>query len=349
MTSKNKWAAALMFLVGALIFAWESRHTNFHQLYLEVRTLNWFWLLVGALVMFLSWVVETWVLQIMVHSKQAHLPFKEAIRVPLVEQLFNAITPFATGGQPAQLFAMLQSGIEGGRASSVLLMKFIVYQFMVLINFVLTMVVGFERIAAHVGPLASLIVFGMTIHVFVIIGLLLVMYYYNFTKKLVGILLIPVGWFVGQEKRQELDTQLAEKIDTFYEESLHLKQEKWKVIKACALTLVQLMLYYSVPYFVLLSLHVTHVDIIRVMVLHVMIVMIVSLFPIPGGAGGAEYSFKSIFATYVVSQSRLVLAMMLWRFLTYYMGMIAGIIAVVMRPKPRPIKSTSSDPDVPDA
>lgn len=333
MTKKNKWAAIVMFLVGALIFVWESRHTNFHQLYQDVRTLNWGWLLLGGIIMFLSWVVETWVLQIMIRSEQGHLPFREAIRVPLVEQLFNAITPFSTGGQPAQLFAMLQSGIEGGRASSVLLMKFVVYQFMVLINFVLTMIVGFNRIASHVGPLAWFIVFGMVIHLVVIVGLLLVMYYYRFTKRLVNLLLIPVGWVMGQAKREALEVQMARKIDTFYEESLHLKREKSKVIKACVLTLVQLLLYYSVPYFVLLSLHVTHVDVISVMVLHVMIVMIVSLFPIPGGAGGAEYSFKMIFATFMTSQSRLVLAMMLWRFLTYYLGMIAGIIAVAVRPQ----------------
>ncbi|MDN6716365.1 MAG: flippase-like domain-containing protein, partial [Lacticaseibacillus paracasei] len=106
-----------------------------------------------------------------------------------------------------------------------------------------------------------------------------------------------------------------------------------RVIKACLLTLVQLLLYYAVPYFVLLSLGVSHVSIVEVIVLHVMIVMIVSLFPIPGGAGGAEYSFKTLFATYVASPSKLILGMLLWRFLTYYLGMICGIIAMAFPPK----------------
>ncbi len=83
-----------------------------------------------------------------------------------------------------------------------------------------------------------------------------------------------------------------------------MKREKVRVIKACFLTLIQLLLYYAVPYFVLLALGVNHVSIVEVIVLHVMIVMIVSLFPIPGGAGGAEYSFKTLFATYVASPSK---------------------------------------------
>jgi len=333
MTSKNKIAALVMVLVGALIFWWEARKTDMHQMLHDLSTLNWWWLLIGAGIMFLSWVCETVVLQIMLRSEHERMPFHEALRIPLVEQLFNAITPFAAGGQPAQLFAMLQSGVEGGRASSVLLMKFVVYQFMVLINFVFTMFIGFERLSIHIGPLAWLIVFGMLIHVTVIIGLLLVMYYYRLTKKLVAICLVPVGWILGQERRQKMAAQLDTKIDTFYKESLHLKQEKKKVLMAAVVTLVQLLLLYSVPYFVLLALHISHVNIIRVMVMHVMIVMIVSIFPIPGGSGGAEYSFKTIFATYITNSAHLVLAMMLWRFLTYYMGMIAGIIAVANQPK----------------
>lgn len=333
MTSKNKLAALVMLLIGVAIFAWEGRNINFHTIIHNLITLNWWWLLVGVIVMFVSWVMETFVLQIMTRNKHDHLPFGEAVRIPLIEQLFNAITPFATGGQPAQLIAMMQSGIEGGRASSVLLMKFIVYQFMVLINFILTMVIGFNRVAGQIGPLAWLIAFGLVMHVSVIIGLLLVMYYNRFTKRLVALFLIPVGWFVGKKRRAQMATELDDKIDTFYEESLELKREKKKVAKACVLTLLQLLAYYSVPYFVLLALHVPHVDFLQVLSMHVMIVMIVSLFPIPGGSGGAEYSFKTIFATYIAAPAKLVLAMLLWRLLTYYLGMLMGVVAMAIRPR----------------
>lgn len=333
MSLKNKLAAVVMFVIGAGIFAWESRHTNMHRLLHQLHTLNWWWILVGVLVMLGSWLIETVIVQVFLRQEHSRLPFREAVRVPLVEQLFNAITPFATGGQPAQLFALVQSGIEGGRASSVLLMKFVVYQFMVLINFLLTIAIGFRYIADQLGPLKWFIIFGMVIHVTVIIGLLLVMYCYGFTKRLVAAILAPVGFFLGKDRRASLAASAELKIDTFYQESLHLKREKKKVLKAALLTMLQLVLYYSVPYFVLLALHVPNVDLLRVMVMHVMIVMIVSLFPIPGGTGGAEYSFGQIFATFMSNSAQLVLAMLLWRLLTYYLGMLLGIIAVGIRPR----------------
>ncbi|KRL86592.1 lysylphosphatidylglycerol synthase transmembrane domain-containing protein [Lacticaseibacillus pantheris] len=340
MTSKNKLVAIIMVIVGIAIFAWESRTLNPHQVVRQLTHLNVWWLLVAVTMMLGSWVMETFVLRVLLrHEGEQSMPFGHALRVPLVEQLFNAITPFAAGGQPAQLVAMLQSGVEGGRASSVLLMKFIVYQFMVLINFVFTIFVAFRTVAMHFGALAFLIAFGMIIHVSVIVGLLLVMYYYRFTRKLLHWAMKPVGWFIGHERRDVKELELVAKIDTFYAESLHLKRAKKKVFRAAILTMIQLLMYYSVPYFVLLSLHVTDVDIIEVMALHVMIVIITSIFPIPGGSGGAEYSFKTIFSMYIGNPATMVLAMLLWRFLTNYLGMICGIGAIAVRPRQKPMST----------
>ncbi|MFD1431033.1 MULTISPECIES: lysylphosphatidylglycerol synthase transmembrane domain-containing protein [Lacticaseibacillus] len=332
MSKRNKLAVLIMVLIGVSIFAFEMRDLNIHQVWRTLMGLRLRWVAVALLVMLATWVIETLVVQIFVQHDGERLPFKAALRVPLVEQLFNAITPFASGGQPAQLVALMQSGVEAGRASSVLLMKFIVYQFMVLINFVLTLIVGFQQIAGRFQALAWLIVFGFLIHITVITGLLLVMYQYKFTKKLVNWALHFLGLFMSPKRLAMWKQRMDLKIDTFYAESLHLKREKKRVVKAAALTMLQLLLYYSVPYFVLLSFGVQHVDLIEVMVLHVMIVMIVSLFPIPGGTGGAEYSFKTLFGAYVASAPRLLLAMLLWRFLTYYLGMICGIFALGVTP-----------------
>ncbi|WP_390410388.1 lysylphosphatidylglycerol synthase transmembrane domain-containing protein [Lacticaseibacillus jixiensis] len=333
MNKKNQFAVFVMVAIGVAIFAFEMKDLDVRQVWHTLNHMQLQWLVVALAVMLASWLVESVVVKTFVEHPGEHLPFRSAMRVPLIEQLFNNITPFASGGQPAQLVALMQSGVEGGRASSVLLMKFVVYQFMVLINFVLTIIVGFRRVATHFQPLAWLIVFGLVIHVVVIIGLLLVMYQYRFTKRLVQLAVKACGWFIGRVRMQKWQLKMDHKIDTFYAESLHLKQEKQKVLRAAGLTLIQLVLYYSVPYFVLLSFGLGHVDLVTVMVSHVMIVMIVSLFPIPGGTGGAELTFKTLFAHFVATPAQLVLAMLLWRLLTYYLGIVCGILALAVPAK----------------
>lgn len=94
----------------------------------------------------------------------------------------------------------------------------------------------------------------------------------------------------------------------------------------------QLLFYYLIPYFIILGLGYSGVDVVMIISLHVLIVMIISLFPIPGGSGGAEYSFELLFQSYITNNSKLVLAILLWRLLTYYLGMILGFIAIGIKP-----------------
>lgn len=334
MNRKNKVALMFMVLLGGLIFWHEGRETNFYQVVQGLAHLQWAWLLVAVLLMFLSFVAEAAVLRTLIEKKgEPKQPRWNLLRIPPIQAVFNAITPFSSGGQPAQLIALLQIGYEGGRASSVLLMKFIIYQLMVLINFILTMLVGFHEVVVQFHGLAWLIAFGFIIHVVTIGTLLMIMFYYRLTKAITkGFFHLLAKLFKTPKIQQWSDLAML-KIESFHQESLQLKREKQKVFKAAALTLVQLLTYYLIPYFVLLALHLSDVNLLTVFSMHVMIVMITSIFPVPGGAGGAEYSFKTLFSLFIPNASLLILGMFLWRFITFYLGMILGMIAMAIAPK----------------
>ena len=321
-----------MLLGGLGIFAFSLRHTNLTQLGVDLVHLRWGWFAVaiGCIVLYLG--LEGVVVKIFMADRYPTFTWKNAFRLPLIEQLFNGLTPFSTGGQPAQLVAMLQAGVEGGMASSVLLMKFVVFQAMIVVNFIISIAIGFHYIAEKLHALSLLVLFGFTIHLGVIVALLMVMYWYSFTKRMTNLVLLPVRWFGGVRRYQRLGRKLNQKIDTFYQESVKMKREYTKLGKVAVVTLLQLLAYYIIPYFILLALGVTGVNLVMVMSLHVLIFMIISLFPIPGGTGGAEYSFSVLFLSFVHSQSKLVLAMFLWRLLTYYFGIFAGMIALMIKP-----------------
>lgn len=332
MSRKNWFVLVLMLLGGLGIFAFSLRHTNLNQLGVDLAHLRWGWFAVaiGCIVLYLG--LEGVVVKIFMADRYPTFTWKNAFRLPLIEQLFNGLTPFSTGGQPAQLVAMLQAGVEGGMASSVLLMKFVVFQAMIVVNFIISIVIGFHYIAEKLHALSLLVLFGFTIHLGVIVALLMVMYWYSFTKRMTNLVLLPVRWFGGVRRYQRLGRKLNQKIDTFYQESVKMKREYTKLGKVAVVTLLQLLAYYIIPYFILLALGVTGVNLVMVMSLHVLIFMIISLFPIPGGTGGAEYSFSVLFLSFVHSQSKLVLAMFLWRLLTYYFGIFAGMIALMIKP-----------------
>ena len=87
--------------------------------------------------------------------------FKDSLRIPLIEALFNGITPvcFRWGNQHSYL-PLLQSGVDAGRATSILLMKFVVYQSMIVLNFIVCLFLGFHLIADKLHVMGLLLIFG---------------------------------------------------------------------------------------------------------------------------------------------------------------------------------------------
>ena len=324
MSRKNWLALVAMLLIGGGIVAYSLRTVNLRLLVQDFFTLNWWWMLVALACICLYLILEGVVVKIFMNNRHADFTWKDALRLPPIEQLFNGITPFSTGGQPAQLVAMLQCGVDGGLASSVLLMKFVVFQAMIVINFLVSLLIGFHFIAEKLHALSLLVLLGFVIHLAVIVGLLLVMYWYGFTKRALNLLIKPCAWFMKPQRYERLRISLNEKVDSFYQESLRMKEEYGKMAKVCLVTLCQLFFYYAIPYFIMLALGVHGMNFIMVISLHVLIFMIISLFPIPGGAGGAEYSFSVLFASFIGSGTKLVL--------TYYFGMFAGMVALFIKP-----------------
>ena len=61
--------------------------------------------------------------------------------------------------------------------------------------------------------------------------------------------------------------------------------------------------------------------------------MLIGAFvPIPGGTGGLEYSFIQFYGNFITG-SALSAMMLIWRFITYYFGMIVGAIALYVKGK----------------
>ena len=204
---------------------------------------------------------------------------------------------------------------------------------MIVVCFIISLMAQFHFLAAKLHVLAAFVIFGFLIHFFVITALLMVMYWHGFTKKLVDICLHPVKKWGKHQTYQRYRTFADKKIDTFYAESLSLSGRPKILFQISILTLFQLFFYYIIPYFILLALDVTNVDALMVIGMHILIVMIISLFPLPGGIGGAEFSFSVVFSTFLTHNSEVVFAMVLWRLITYYLGMVLGMGALIVKPR----------------
>lgn len=340
MSRTNKLSAIIVAILTAIIiyFLTNELRGKGDQLTLALQQLNWHWLFLGFVMMLVSILLESAVTYAMLNKfDRKKTTILSLLRVPLLNLLGTGVTPFATGGQPAQVFGMVRAGIESGRAMSVTLMKFLVYQVVVVIFFIVAYFSAEHFIYAQVDPtFAQVIPIAIAIHAFVIAGIILVMFWPALTLRLVDFLSPLVRKFISQEHHRRVITTLKLKIDNFHRESRRVISSWEALLVASILTILQLVVFYMIPYFVIRSFGYESVNPLLIIAMNIMIVMVISLFPIPGGVGGAELSFQLLFSPFVKNPATMILVILLWRLITYYFGLFAGIIAYMIparRPK----------------
>ena len=285
MNKKHFIGMLIVLLISGFVIWQELRKTPIKALWGASKKLNLTFLLLVLLVMVLSYVCEAAIIWILEHKKgDPHRSAWSFFRIPIIQALFNAITPLSTGGQPSQLVAMIQMGIEGGRATSILLMKFIIYQICVLFAYVSTIIFGFHMVVTKFSGLALFILIGFILHVSSIIFLLAIMFAYRWTKNTTNWLMDLLEKFMNKNTVEKWRKNTMEKIETFYAEGQNLKREKKKLLGASILTIGQLLCFYSIPYLILLALNLTP-SWLDVTQMNIMIIMFMAIVPIPGASG----------------------------------------------------------------
>ena len=94
------------------------------------------------------------------------------------------------------------------------------------------------------------------------------------------------------------------------------------------LSIPQFILQMSVIYFIFRAFGYHNVGYLEIVAVQSLLQVSVSFMPMPGASGAQEIGFSSFFRNYFVNDD-LYAAVMVWRFFTYYLVVIAGAILVV--------------------
>ena len=122
------------------------------------------------------------------------------------------------------------------------------------------------------------------------------------------------------EVREKWNNRLLE----FQESADLFMRNKSLFLKGTILNILALTSYYIIPFFLILGMRdTTNMSVLNVIVSSAYTLVIGSFVPIPGGTGGIEYGFLKFFGN-VNTGSTLSAMLLMWRFITYYLGMIIG-------------------------
>ena len=251
------------------------------------------------------------------------LSLKEAIKHNVITQFFNGVTPFSTGGQPMEVYMLMEHDIPIAKATNQTIQSFIFYQIALVICGSLAVINNFLfPIFPKVRILQLLVLLGFAINVFVVVVLILISRSKRVTNKL-----SELSIKVLKKLRRKVDEEdIKQKFSDYHEGFKELRKRKRLFVGGVVLNIISLLCLYIVPLFILYSMKdFTSLDINSTITASAYVYIIGGFVPIPGASGGIEYGFTRFFGNFITGH-KLSAVLLLWRFITYYVGVIIGAL-----------------------
>ena len=201
-------------------------------------------------------------------------------------QFFHAITPFAAGGQPWQIYKLKKDGLSLGESTNVVIQDFIAYQIALVLLGGLAITSNY---IFHIFPsdslLKRLVTIGFIINTAVVIVLFLVAFSKKWNKKIIdGSISFLAKLKIIKNKEEKL--KKSEKfIHNFHTSALILFKDKFNMIRIIALNFIALIGQYLIPFVLMMGLGI-YVNPLIVIITSAYVMLIGSMVPIPGGTGG---------------------------------------------------------------
>ncbi|MGI6193601.1 MAG: lysylphosphatidylglycerol synthase transmembrane domain-containing protein [Christensenellales bacterium] len=282
------------------------------------------WLVAALVAMFFYWLFEALSLHVLIHHIYPKRRFLRSFRIAMVGQLYNAITPFASGGQPMQLYEMtVNDGMSMGSASSVMTRKCLVFQSGVTLFSLLALVYAYSFFAQNISGFLVVTSLGLLLNLIYLGALLLLSYNRKLTNKLTNGFVKVFTKLRLIKNPQTIHERVNNQLQLFHESSTMFSTAKPVVALSYFLTFLQLCCYFLIPYCVYRAFGLVGAPVFMMVSAAAYVYMISSFMPLPGGSGAAESSFYMLFLLFF-SNSVIAPAMLLWRTITYYSCLIAG-------------------------
>lgn len=226
-----------------------------------------------------------------------------------------------------EMYMLNKKGLSLPISTSIILQNSLMYQISLVLYGLFAVVISQIDNRIILSPLIKkFVILGFVINTAVCIMLIILSFSKKVSKLLLKFLLLLGFKLKIIKNKKKYIQKYSLKLEEFHNSADEIKNNKILFIKEILLNLLSLTIFYSIPYFIIVGLfNDISLSLPIVIILSAYVLLIGSFVPIPGGTGGIEYGFLSFFGNYIVEPSLSAL-LIVWRFITYYLGIIVGAI-----------------------
>lgn len=261
------------------------------------------------------------------------IPFMRSLFISAIGYFYSNITPGASGGQPMQVYYMSKSGVPVGVATSCVTIKTVCNQFMLVVIGSVLWAFNRDFVNTQLAGVRWLIIIGWIINFMAIPPVLLI----TFNRPLLQRIL---AWLVrlGAKLRiiknvDAVNLRVVTTLDAYHESILRLGRHPWHIVWQMLLSGMSLLGLMSVVLCVYLafggSFAAGGVPWYRMLTVSFLLFISTSYTPLPGASGAQEGGFL-VFYKGLFPAGTGGLALLVWRFFTYYMFLLVGAVIIVI-------------------
>ena len=252
--------------------------------------------------------------------------FIQNFKYVLIGFFFSSITPAASGGQPMQIYYMHKDGISVANSTLSLLINLCSFQIITISFAMISLIFNHKYLTTG---LVWLFVIGVTLNSIALALLLIGIFSKRLSAWLVKIAVKILSFFKIkniEDKQEKLEKELFK----YQGSAAYIKQNASVMLKTILTTFVQILFYYSIPFWVYWAFGFGEYNIIQIISLQAILYATVSGIPLPGAVGVSEGGFLGIFKN-VFTTETLNSAMILNRGVSFYLFVLISAILVIIQ------------------
>ena len=327
-TRSKLFNALIILSTLGLVLYLSARGGDIGDAWRALRSANPLWIMaaIGSWCVFMTF--EAMGLHVFFHQQQIRVKFGLSLLVALIGSFYSSVTPAATGGQPMQVLALKKRNIPAGISSSGLAVKFFTFQ-MALLSLGGLMWILNPGIVQHcVNDAKWIVIAGFALNGLSVVAVLLLAINKNIVRGILT-LAIRLGKALHLVKDVARTASRADAaISDFHASVDMLTHHPIRLFYLYLLSCLQVLGLMSIVYCVYRALGLTEVGYFDIVTLQFLLFIGASFTPLPGASGAQEGGFY-IFFQHVFPADKLVGALLLWRFFTYYFTLLVGLTAVI--------------------
>lgn len=325
---KNKFwtlvfVAFNLIALGAVVLMEQNQGTNVdvsQAIYYVGRNIGWFILALGMYVLALQ--AEAAGYTDLVYSTTGKYRHSLGARLSIIGKYYDNITPLATGGQPFQVHTLTKRGLHAGTATSVVLIKYFVRQFVFILSTLSFLVFSPHRPEPLLIVLAIL---GLLLMVAIPVGLVFVGFNKRHGERVLAAIVKLAHKIRLVKDYDKTYSSFMTQVSEFRTSLIFLFKRKISLFLQLIVAAIEVFAQLSVPYLVYRAFGMYALDYYQITTLYVYCLLAVSFVPTPGTAGAAEASFYTVFGA-LITNGTTFWALLVWRFATYYVYLAVGLL-----------------------